>query len=115
MDHDLGTVGREALLGRQAERSIQGDVCLQVLDRATPAAHQVLALARSPIQVTFGGAVVATVGVLVGQARPRGPPVTALLPFSIGHGAVFLCPRARFMGPVGLLRKVIGYDPAKGR
>jgi VIT1/CCC1 family predicted Fe2+/Mn2+ transporter len=72
-----------------------------------------VALGRSLIQVTVGGAVVATVGILVGQAqRSAGG---ALLPFSTGHGAVFLCPRARFMGPVGLLQKVIGYDPAKGR
>jgi hypothetical protein len=28
----------------------------------------------------------------------------ALLPFSVGQRAIFLCPRARFMGPVGLLR-----------
>ena len=46
MDDHLGAVGREALPGGQAERSLQGDVCLQVLDRATPAARQVVMLRR---------------------------------------------------------------------
>ena len=54
------------------------------------------------------------------SARLSGPSTTAVrrgCPATIfgRPWGRLLCPRARFMGPVGLLRKVIGYDPAKGR
>ena len=38
------------------------------------------------------------------RPRPRSGTNSRLLPFSVGRKAVSLCPRARFMGPAGLLR-----------